>query len=265
MKVYIQTDIEGVSGVVHWWNPEQWLNYSRDPLEIFQLRQRMRKLLTGEVNAAIEGCLAAGASEIVVNDSHGWGYNILFEDLNPKAKIIHGEYSNLPFWLPGIEEGWDAVVVIGGHPMAGTKDGVLAHSRCLWNSTLSLGEVGNCALLFGSFGTPLVFASGDTTLKKEMKKIIPNLEFAVVKESISTNVAKSLHPSLAQQLIRKGVKKGLVRRKEIKPFKIKCPCTLVKKIEENREEKEIVLAGKNPFEVFKQFGNWTNYKTKGGC
>ena len=260
MKVYIQTDIEGVSGVVHWWRPEMWTSYSRDPLEVFDLRRRMRKLLTGEVNAAIEGCLDAGADDIVVNDSHGWGYNILFEELNPQAEIIHGEYSDLPFWLPGIEQDWDAVVVIGGHPMAGTKDGVLAHSKCIWNGSLALGEVGNCALLFGSVGTPLVFASGDTMLGKEMKAIIPSLEFAVVKESLATNVAKSVHPSVACQMIREGVARGLERRSEIEPFTIECPCTLVQRIVENREERDVLLEGANPIEVFKQFGNWTEYE-----
>jgi len=261
MKIYIQTDIEGVSGVVHWWDPARWVNYSRDPLDVFDLRQRMRKLLTGEVNAAIEGCLDAGASEIVVNDSHGWGYNILFEDLNPKAKIVHGEYSCLPFWLPGLEEKWDAVVVIGGHPMAGTENGVLAHSKSIWNGETALGEVGNCALLFGTFDTPLVFASGDTMLRKELKKIIPKIEFAVVKESITTNVAKSLHPTVARQMIRKGVARGIGRRDRIKPFKIKYPCTLLSRSVKNREEVEIVLKGKNPVETFKQLApHWMKYK-----
>ena len=259
MKVYIQTDIEGVSGVVHWWNHEMWLNYSQDPLEIFELRKRMRQLLTGEVNAAIAGCLDAGADEIVVNDSHGWGYNIFFEQLNPKATIIHGEYDALPFWLPQIEKNWDAVVVVGGHPMAGTKDGVLAHSKSIWNDNLALGEVGNCALLFGALDVPMVFASGDTMLKREIEQIVPQIEFAVVKESLSTNVARSLHPSLAQEKIRTGVAQGLARRKEVKPFKIKCPCTLIKRIVDKRDEKDIVLKGPNPIEVFKQLGNWTEY------
>ena len=260
MKVYIQTDIEGVSGVVHWWNPEMWINYSKDPLEVFDLRKRMRKLLTGEVNAAIEGCLDAGADEIVVNDSHGWGYNIIFEDLNPKATIIHGEYSALPFWLPEIGKNWDAVVVIGGHPMAGTKDGGLAHSKCVWNGDIALGEVGNCALLFGAVDTPLVFASGDNALRKELKRSVPNIEFAVVKESLTANIARSLHPTVAREKIRKGVAKGLDRRQDIKPFKIKCPCTLVKRVIEEREEKDVILKGKNPIEVFKQLGAWTDYK-----
>ena len=262
MKVYIQTDIEGVAGVVHWWNQEMWLNYSRDPLEVFDLKMRMRKLLTEEVNAAIEGCLDAGATEIVVNDSHGCGYNILFEQLNPKATIIHGEYEALPFWLPDISEKWDAVIVIGGHPMAGTKDGVLAQSKCIWNGNIPLGEVGNCALLFGTLGVPLVFASGDTMLKKEIKRVIPNIEFAVVKESLSTNVARSLHPSVARQKIRKGVAKALARTQNIKPFKIKCPCTLVKRIIDKREERDIILKGRNPIEVFKKYGNWNDYKIR---
>ena len=260
MKVYIQTDIEGVSGVVHWWNHEMWTNYSRDPLEIFDLKMRMRKLLTGEVNAAIEGCLDAGADEIVVNDSHGCGYNILFEDLNPHATIIHGEYAALPFWLPEIGKKWDAVVAIGGHPMAGTPQGVLAHSKFIWNGDIALGEVGNCALLFGAVGTPLVFASGDTLLGKEIKRSVPNIEYAEVKKSLSTNVARSLHPTVAREKIRKGVAKGLSRRGDIAPFKIKCPCTLAKRVIEKREEKDVLLKGKNPIEVFKQLGLWTSYR-----
>ena len=260
MKVYIHTDIEGVSGVVHWWNHQMWLNYSKDPLEIFDLKMRMRKLLTGEVNAAIEGALDAGADEIVVNDSHGWGYNILLEELNPKATLIHGEYDALPFWLPEIGKGWDAVVAVGEHAMAGTKGAVLAHSKFIWNGDIALGEIGNTALLFGAVDTPLVFASDADMLKKEIRRLIPNIECAVVKTALSTNVARSLHPSVAQEKIRKGVAKGLARRKEIKPFKIKYPCTLVKRVSELREEKDVILKGKNPIEVFKQLGNWSDYK-----
>ena len=260
MKVYIQTDLEGVSGVMHWWNHDMWRNYSKDPLEVFNLKQRMRKLLTDEVNAAIEGCLDAGATEIVVNDSHGCAYNILFEELNPAATIIHGEYDALPFWLPDMGKGWDAVIVVGGHPMAGTKDGVLAHSKCIWNGKIALGEVGNCALLFGTLDVPLVFVSGDTMLKKEIKRLVPNLEYAEVKKSITTNIARCLHPSVAQEKIRKGVAKGLAKRKDIKPFKIKYPCTLVKRVIELREEKDVIIKGKNPIETFKQLGNWTDYK-----
>ena len=260
MKVYIHTDIEGVSGVVHWWRDEMWLNYSKDPLEVFDLKMRMRKLLTGEVNAAIEGALDAGADEIVVNDSHGCGYNIIFEDLHPKATIIHGEYDTLPFWLPEIGKGWDAVVAVGEHAMAGTKDAVLAHSKFIWTGDIALGEIGNVALLFGTLGIPLVFASGDNILKKEIKRLIPNIECAVVKTALTTNVARSLHPSVAQEKIRKGVAKGLAKRKEIKPFKIKYPCTLVKRVSELREDKDVILKGKNPIEVFKQLGPWNDYK-----
>lgn len=261
MKVYIQTDIEGCSGVVHWWNTDLWVNYPKDPLEIFHLRQRQRKLLTGEVNAAIDGCLEAGADEIVVNDSHGPAYNILFEDLNPAAKIIHGEYSTLPFWLPGIDENWDAVIVVGGHSMAGTKDGVLAHSKCIWNGSIALGEVGNCALLFGTYNTPLVLVSGDTMLRKEVAAILPDTEFAVVKESLSTNVAKSLHPSVAQERIRQGVVKGLARRSEIEPYMIDCPCTLATRVVVARDEQDAILEGENPIDVFKKLGNWSHPRT----
>ena len=123
MKVYIQTDIEGVAGFCFFEN-------RKDPsVENFHHRQRMRQLLTDEVNAAVKAAFEAGADEVLVNDSHGSGYNILFEQLDPRCRIIHGRNCSGPHWLP-LLEGSDALVLVGMHAMGGTPVSITPHS--LW-------------------------------------------------------------------------------------------------------------------------------------
>ena len=90
MKLYIHTDIEGVAGMVHFEDRED------ETTEGYHRRRRLHKLLTAEVNAAIEGALEMGVDEILVNDSHGSGYSIIFEELNPAAQIIHGPLTRQP-------------------------------------------------------------------------------------------------------------------------------------------------------------------------
>ena len=107
MKVYVQTDIEGVAGFCFFENRR-----SRD-YEVINHRYRMYKLLTAEVNAAVKAAFDAGATEVVVNDSHGSGYNILFEDLDPRCRIIHGKNCSGPHWLPLLDSSFDAMVLIG--------------------------------------------------------------------------------------------------------------------------------------------------------
>ena len=105
MKVYIQTDIEGVAGFCFY---EDRRNPSAENLDH---RKRMRKLLTDEVNAAVKAAFDSGADEVFVNDSHGSGYNILFEELDPRCRIIHGRGFSANIWLPKLDSSIDAMVM----------------------------------------------------------------------------------------------------------------------------------------------------------
>ena len=215
MNVYIHTDIEGVAGMVH------FEDRSDQTTEGYFRRLRLHKLLTGEVNAAIEGALEAGADEILVNDSHGSGYSILFEELNPAAQIIHGPLTRQPFWMPCFDASIDVLLCVAQHAMGGTN-GLLAHS--IWDvNGINFGESGMAMAIAGSYDVPCVFCSGDNVVAARVRELVPEIEAVAVKEALSPYNAKSWTPPRARQMIREGVSRGIRRRDEIPPFKIDPP------------------------------------------
>ena len=215
MKLYIHTDIEGVAGMVHFEDRKD------DSTEGYFKRLRLHRLLTGEVNAAIEGALEAGVDEVLVNDSHGSGYSIIFEDLNPAAQIIHGPLTRQPFWTPCLDETVDVVFAIAQHAMAGTN-GLLAHS--LWYvNDIYFGEPGMCMAIAGWYGVPTVLVTGDNTVAAQVTDLVPQIETVAVKEALSPYNAKSYTPARAREMIKAAAKRAIERRDEIPPFKIDPP------------------------------------------
>jgi len=221
MKVYIQTDIEGIAGFVFFEN-------GKEPgAENLAHRIRMRELLTAEVNAAVKASFKAGAREVVVNDSHGSGYNIIFEKLDPRCEIVHGRNCSGPHWLPEFGPGFDALVLVGQHAMGGTKGAILAHS--LWrvnNGEIFLGEGSMAAAIAGDYNVPTVFVSGDDYITAEMREKIPSIQTVQVKKALGTYIARSLIPSRACEMIFEGVKNALRRADKVQPYVIKGPVSL---------------------------------------
>ena len=221
MKVYVQTDIEGVAGVTFFEKPD-------DPsVENALHRRRMRRLLTGEVNAAVAAALESGASEVIVNDSHGSGYNIVFEDLDPRCEIIHGRNCSGPHWLPEFDSSCDALLLVGMHAMGGTRNAVLPHSR--WEvkgGEIYLSEATMAAALAGDRDVPTVFVSGDDKVCGEVREKIPGISCAQVKKALGAYQARSLIPARSRELISQGVREALGRRKEIPPYRINGPLKL---------------------------------------
>ena len=221
MKVYVQTDIEGVAGFCFFENRR-----SRD-YEVINHRYRMYKLLTAEVNAAVKAAFDAGADEVVVNDNHGSGYNILFEELDPRCRIIHGKNCSGPHWLPFLDNTFDAMVLIGMHAMGGTECAITPHS--LWkvnNGELYLSECSMAAAIAGELGVPAVMVSGDDKIASEMRSKIPNIAIAEVKQALSPYQACSMIPAAACELIYEKVKAALKNISEVKPYKLNGPVTL---------------------------------------
>ena len=221
MKIYIQTDIEGVAGFCFFENRR-----SRE-YEIIRHRHRMYQLLTAEVNAAVKAAFDSGADEVIVNDSHGSGYNILFEDLDPRCRIIHGRNCSGPHWLPLLDKSFDALLLIGMHAMGGTPGAMTPHSR--WevnNGALFLSEGTMACAIAGDFGVPAVMMSGDDKIAAEFREKIPEIETAVVKESLSPYQACSLIPAASCELIYQKACAGIAARKNIAPFTIPGPVTL---------------------------------------
>jgi len=221
MKVYIETDIEGIAGFTSFED-----RASKTP-ENYEHRMRMYRLLTGEVNAAVRGARACGAGTIYVNDSHGSGYNIIFEELEEECEINHGRSSHYPTWLPALDGSFDALILVGMHAMGGEVDGICPHSK--WNvndGELYLSEGSMAMALAGDLGVPAVFASGDQVITEELRSKVPQMETAVVKHAYGPFCCRSVQPKRARKMIFEGVKRGLTRLGEIPPYRLKGPFTL---------------------------------------
>ncbi|UCZ51438.1 M55 family metallopeptidase [Bacillus shivajii] len=217
MKVFISADMEGVAGVVH------QEHTARDGRE----HDRARELMTKEVNAAVEGALEAGASEILVNDSHGTMRNIIPELLHSEAEYIIGSPKMLAM-MEGIDESFDAVILLGHHARMG-QPGILNHSysgRVVRNIRINgtdYGEIGMNALIAGNFHVPTVLVTGCQHAANEASELIPSIETAIVKETVNRVTARNLTPEKSQARIKQKVISALEKRSEIKPFNIEGP------------------------------------------
>lgn len=221
MKVYIQTDLEGIAGFCFFENRK-----SKEQDNILH-RHRMYRLLTDEVNAAVKAAFDSGATEVIVNDSHGSGYNIFFENLDPRCRIICGKNCSGPHWLPLLDESFDAMVLVGMHAMGATPCSITPHSKWDVNDgAIYLSEASMAAAIAGDHGVPTVMISGDDKITAEVSAKIPEIAIAKVKDALSPYQACHMIPSAAQDLIYRQVKAGLANRKNIQPYKIPGPVKL---------------------------------------
>lgn len=221
MKVYISADMEGIAGVV-----------GREQLvpEGFEY-ERFRAFMTAEVNAAIEAAREAGATEILVSDSHGNGQNLLLDMLPQDIQLVRSWPRPLGM-MQGIDETFDAALFIGYHASAGNPGGIAAHtvsskafaSVKIDGEETSEGEIN--ALIAGHFGVPVVMVSGDDAAVAEISGQLGSIEGAIVKWHYSHTSARTLLPIAAQNLIKDKVRAGLARRGEIQPLQPKDQMTL---------------------------------------
>jgi D-amino peptidase len=222
LKVFISVDMEGITGVVN------WEDVRRDGKDY----DYFRRIMTKETNAAIEGALEAGASEILVRDSHGSARNILPEMLNKNARLLRDWSGGYKSMMEGMDETFDCVIFVGYHAKAGTPDAILKHTMSSKNITdvsingVSMPEAGMNALMAGYYGVPVVFVAGERALCDQAKELLGDVETVAVKEGIGT-AALNLHPEVAREKIHEGVKKALLNLKRYKPYTLKAPYTLV--------------------------------------
>lgn len=219
LKVFISVDMEGVAGVVA---GDQVSTDGKD-------YHMARMWTTREANAAIKGALDAGATEIVVNDSHGQMRNIIADELNPAARLITGSPKPLGM-MQGIDDTFDAAVFIGYHARAGTIDGVLDHTYfgaavySLRINDLEVGESELNAIIAGHFGVPVVMIAGDRAVCIQVREILgPNIITTEVKEGIGRTAANTLVPSEAQKKIREKTRIAIENRHDIEPFLLLSP------------------------------------------
>ncbi|MDQ3665452.1 MAG: M55 family metallopeptidase [Acidobacteriota bacterium] len=221
LKIYISADMEGVVGVV---TGEQ---LGPQGFEY----QRFREFMTQEVNAAIEAAFAAGATEIVVSDSHGNGQNLLIEKL-PKNILLVRAWPRPLMMMQGIDETFAGAILLGYHTGTTNLEGVRAHTMSSARLAdvrlkgISMSEAGINAAIAGHFNVPVIMVSGDDALVKETAALLGDVEGAVVKTASGFHSAKTLMPEVAYQLIREKVRKAIGRIKEFKPYKLAAPIQL---------------------------------------
>ncbi len=220
LKVYISADMEGVVGVV----TDQQLGPSG-----FEYT-RFREFMTQEVIAAIEGARDAGATEILVSDSHGNGQNLLIEKLPADITLVRAWPRPL-MMMQGIDETFDAAIFIGYHASTDNSGGIRAHtmsSARLASVKLNgtpMPEAGINAAIAGHFGVPVVMISGDDAIVDEARRLLGDIEGAVVKWSIGFHSGRTIMPEAAYELIRAKAAAALRRLDDFSPYRLQTPIT----------------------------------------
>ena len=269
LKIYISADMEGIVGVV-----------TGDQLgpQGFEYN-RFREFMTEEVKAAVEAAFEAGATEIVVSDSHGNGENLLIEKL-PKNVTIVRSWPRPLMMMEGIDETFDGAIFIGYHTSTTNMSGVRAHTissarlaDVRLNGT-SMAEAGINAAIAGHFNVPVIMISGDDAIVKEATNLLGNIEGAVVKWAVSFHSAKTMTPEAAYSLIREKTRKAIARIKEFRPYKVNQPVQLDVRFKAYRpsemlsylsivrrtDSHSILFVGKDIIEVSKFLEFITNYE-----
>jgi D-amino peptidase len=206
MKVLIAVDMEGITGVVHW----DHVDSSHKEYE------RFRKLMTADVNAAIEGAFAGGATHAIVADGHASGRNILIDELDARARLHSGSPSPLAM-IQGIGADVSTALFVGYHARIGSPNAILDHtwsSACVANVWLNgqpIGEIGMNAAVCGHFGVPVILVTGDQTACAEAVELLGAIETAIVKRASGRMSAECLPPEVSQQAIKDAARRAVLR------------------------------------------------------
>ena len=202
-KVYISVDMEGISGVV-----------GDDQTSAGQPEYgRSRKLMAEDANAAIRGAFAGGATEVVVNDSHGSQRNLLPEDLDPRARLISHSFKRHGM-VEGLDDTFDAVIFVGYHAKADSPRGLFAHTgsgvvKDVQVNGRSAGEGGLNTLMAQWYGVPVVMISGDDMAVEQQKEWTPTVRGVVVKRAIKIRAVEARPLAEARRDIEAGAKEGV--------------------------------------------------------
>ncbi len=220
MKIYIHTDLEGISGI------DNIDIMARDHI---RHREALENLML-DLNAAVDGAFAGGADHVTVLDSHGGGNNFILEMLDKRAE---NDVKPNKKWWGILDETYNATFFIGAHAMAGTINGFLDHtqSSLTWfNYSVNrrkMGELGQWAMVAGAFGVPLVMVSGDEAACVEAKQFFNPVETAVVKYGIGRNRAKLVDPEEARARIRESARRAISIIKDARPFVLSKPMEII--------------------------------------
>jgi len=207
VKIWISFDMEGVAGIVDWdqCRPDGGSRYAIGC-----------ELMLAEVNAAIEGAVAGGATEIVLNDSHGTMANLDPRRIAGGAAYISGRHKPR-YMMEGLDGSFDGVFLVGYHGSISGRPSTLSHTynpevfaAARVNGEL-VGESGINALVADHYGVPIAFVSGDSVTWEETEKFAADAEHVVTKVSITRFSARNLHPEESCRLIREGAERAVRR------------------------------------------------------
>jgi D-amino peptidase len=221
VKVFISSDMEGTAGVVDW---EHVRAGSAD-------YPYFAGLLCAEVNAAITGAMEAGATEFLVNDSHGRMANLRPDALAGRASYLSGRLKPR-YMMEGLDDTFDAAFFVSYHGSMSSGGSVLSHTyfpAAIAEVTLNgavVGEGGINALVAQAYGVPVVLVTGDETTAAELAPICPGIRSAVVKRSVTRFAAESLHPDVACELIRAEAQAAIAAAASARPPAVELPATL---------------------------------------
>jgi D-amino peptidase len=227
MKILVGTDLEGVAGVV---------SFTEQSYADARYYDQAKRLLTAEVNAAVEGLLAAGVEDVLVMDGHGPG-GIWFEDLHPAAKLLHGRPLAPRERLAPIASQYNACAMIGQHAMAGVLTSNQGHSQSsrtidhIQLNGIKIGEIAQFALYYGGLGVPLIFLSGEQDACREVEDLIPGIVTVSVQQGLGRGAAISLSAPEAHRRICEGIQRAIRRQQEdpIPPLRWEGPYVMEKR------------------------------------
>jgi D-amino peptidase len=254
--------MEGVAGIVDW-------SQCRPPGQPYE---EGRRLLLGEVNAAIDGALAAGATDIVCNDSHGTMNNLDPAGLHGQATYVSGRHKPL-YMMQGLDTSADVVFMVGYHGSISGESSVLSHTynpAVISHVELNgarVGESGINALVALAYGVPVGLITGDRQTIDEADPYLTDAERVVVKESITRFGASNLHPELAQSMIAEGARWAVQRAAGMQPPAITLPATLEVHMQtadmaevaswvrgaERTDVRTVRITGEDPLAIFRSF------------
>jgi len=211
-KIYIHTDLEGVSGI----GCGDMVN--TDYVDYSYCIER----LMADVNAAVDGAFLGGAEHVTVLDSHGGGGNFDRHMLDSRAEFDEKENGK---WWGKVDESYSGTFFIGAHAMAGTINGFLDHtqdSTKILNYYINgrkMGELAQWAIVCAHYNVPVIMVSGDDAAVNEAIQFFGNIEVTAVKRGISRNKAILVSNDIAVENIKQACKKAVEKIDAIPLFK----------------------------------------------
>ena len=220
LKIYINTDLEGISGVFKF----DQTRHKDTPLNIQACEYFM-----GDINAVIRGLRDGGATEVVVLDGHGT-QAVIPHLMEPGATYITGKPRPGAGNLTALDSTFDGMLMIGFHAMMGTADGVLNHTQSslsenrYWYNGVESGELAQNAAIAGHYGVPVIMVSGDEATCREAKQFFgDNLVSVAVKRGLSREAAELYPFEETRKALYEGAKQAVEAIASFKPYILETP------------------------------------------